>query len=132
MKFTEQGALVERGIAYAGYGQTSEAMQAYAKIVDPGTLEVVPAFQGSITEGGRLNKIMRMAEASLSGNVRNMGEAIRYWEYVGNFGIKSKHLESEISRIYRAMRLARECEARVTKLSELLREKTIPQSRETK
>jgi hypothetical protein len=65
-----------------------------------------------------------MAEASLTGDARNMDEAIRYWEYVARYQRKSKHTESKISAIYREMCLAFPGERQVVNLSELLREKS--------
>ena len=65
-----------------------------------------------------------MAEASLVGDVRDMGEAIRYWECVHNAGKSHKHGESRISAIYRAMRLAFPGEDRISKLSQQIREKS--------
>src|SRR5579859_1549246 len=126
MKFTEPDALLERGIAQAGYGQTGEAMKAYAQIFEPKSLEIVPAFQGIATVGERLveGTIIRMAEASLTGDARDMGEAIRYWEYVARYRRTSKHRESKVSAIYRAMLLAFPGEGQVSKLSEHIRKKS--------
>src|SRR5262249_33534711 len=121
MQFTESIALHEQGIAQAGYGQTGLAMQSYSQIVDPKSLELVPAFRGICSEGWRLGTILYMAEACLTGTARDMGEAIRYWEYVLNVGEKNKHAESRISTLYRQMLLAFPGEEQVSKLSKQLR-----------
>lgn len=124
MRFTEPDALLERGIAQCGYGQTGEAMKAYSQIVDAKSLEIVPAFKGIVTEGKRLGTILHMAEASLTGSARDMAEAIRYWEYVRNAGKRGKHGEGRISVIYRQMLLAFSGEEKVLKLSKQLRKKS--------
>ncbi len=124
MKFADPHALIERGIAQAGYGQTGEAMKAYAQVVDPKSLEIVPPFRGILPIGWRLGTILHMAEASLTGNARDMGEAIRYLEYVLKVENKSKHTESKISALLREMRLAFPGEKQVSKLSEQMREKS--------
>jgi len=124
MKFDGSRALIEQGIAQGSIGQTGEAMKAYSLVIDPTSLEVIPAFQGTVTEGRRLETILHMAEASLTGDSRDMDKAIRYWEYVLNFGGNSKHAESKIAMLYKAMSLVFPGEDRVAKLSEQFREKS--------
>lgn len=123
MQFTEPYALQEQGIARGYYGQTGIALAAYSQIIDRASLEIVPAFQGIFTEQSRLNTILHMAEASLTGGDRDMGEAIRYWEYVHNVKKKGKQTESKIFVLYREMLRMFPGEERIKKLGEQLREK---------
>ncbi len=124
MKFDESRALLEQGIAQADYGQTSEAMAVYSLIIDRESLQVLPAFQGRVPEGRRLEALLRMAEASLTGRGRDMDEAIRYWQTaLANARKLSKHLERKTRTVYREMLRMFPGEDRIEKLGEQLREK---------
>jgi DNA-binding XRE family transcriptional regulator len=122
MIFSEPRVLLERGIAQCASGQTGMAMQTYSQIIDPKSLMAIPAFQGS--EGSGLTTILYMAEASLTGDARDMDESIRYWEYVAQHQQMSKHRKSKATSLYKAMRLAFPGEKRVSRLADLLKEKS--------
>lgn len=92
LAFTGVNLWQEQGDALYYFGETSDAMKAYAQIIDGNTLKATKPFQGALTERWRLGTIEGMARASLEGEARNMGEAIRYWKAAieGAKGMKSE------------------------------------------
>jgi hypothetical protein len=80
MEFTTGHMFVERGKVYLYAGRTDEAMKAYAEIVNLDTLVVRKPFQTILPEPWRIQTILDMSRAALSGPAKDMRDAIRYWK----------------------------------------------------
>ena len=125
MKFDEPTALLERGFAQGYIGQTGQAMESYSQVIDAKSLKIAPAFQEILTEGMRIETILYMAEASLTGDTHDMQEVIRYWEaaLASAKKLNSKHAERKVRMVYREMLRIFPGEDQVKNLSEQLRGK---------
>jgi hypothetical protein len=80
MEFTTGQMFVERGKVYLYAGRTDEAMKAYAEIINLDTLAVRKPFQAILPEPWRIQTILDMSRATLSGPAKDMRETIRYWK----------------------------------------------------
>jgi transcriptional regulator with XRE-family HTH domain len=108
MEFTGENMWKEQGDALYYFGETGDAMNAYTRVIDAETLDTIKPFQGTLTENLRLRVIEGMARASLEGEARNMGNAIRYWEEAieGAKRMKSESKYRRVLAIYDAMKIA--------------------------
>jgi hypothetical protein len=106
--FTGANMWTEQGDALCYSGATGEAMKAYTQVIDAKTLEATKPFQEILTGDLRLRIIEGMARASLEGDARNMGDALRYW-VAAIEGAKKMKSESKYKRaltVYDDMKLA--------------------------
>jgi DNA-binding XRE family transcriptional regulator len=121
--FTGANMWTEQGDALCYSGATGKAMKAYAQVIDAKTLEPTKPFQEILTGDLRLRVIEGMARASLEGDARNMGNALRYW-VAAIEGAKKMKSESKYKRaltIYDDMKLAFPGEKQIHNLRDYFR-----------
>jgi transcriptional regulator with XRE-family HTH domain len=108
LEFTGAHMWKEQGNALYYCGVSNDALKAYTQVIDAKTLEATRPFQGTLTENLRLQIIEGMARASLEGEARNMGNALRYWVAAieGAKRMKSESKYRKALTVYDDMKLA--------------------------
>jgi transcriptional regulator with XRE-family HTH domain len=102
MEFTFFRFWEERGNVLRYTGDYENALKAYAKIIDPQTLQIVP--KDGLTERWRLEALLSMAKASIA--LRDKRNALRYWVETieGAKRIKNKTTYSKVRSSYDVMK----------------------------